>query len=202
MTIFTGDLDIIDQKYDILYPDPAWSYTDKAKAGNRGAGCKYHVMTLEELKQLPVQNIAKDDSIMFMWVTFPKLVDGTCMDVMKTWGFTPKTCAFNWVKYSKNLKPFMGMGRWTRANTEIVILGTRGKPKRINAGVRQLLETMDEEDYQPEVIQTIRGVHSRKPKEVRDRIVDLVGNIPKIELFAREPAECWDSWGDQLEVKI
>ena len=93
--------------YDIIYCDPAWSYADKAKAGNRGAGCKYNVMTLEELKSLPVLNISKPDSIMFMWVTMPKFLDGTCMTVMKEWGFIPKTCAFTWVKYYKNLKPFM-----------------------------------------------------------------------------------------------
>ena len=94
------------KKYDIIYCDPPWSYDDKALAGKRGAECKYKVMTLEELKNLPVKDIAKEDSIMFMWVTFPKLIDGTCMEVMKAWGFTPKTCAFNWVKYHKNLKAF------------------------------------------------------------------------------------------------
>lgn len=187
-----------DKKYDIIYCDPAWSYTDKAKAGNRGAGCKYKVMTLDELKKLPVVNVAKPDSIMFMWITYPKLVDGTCMDTMKAWGFTPKTCAFTWVKYYRNLKPFMGMGRWTRANSELVVLGTRGKPSRLSAGVRQLVETMGEEDYQPDIIQTIPEKHSKKPNIVRERIVELCGDLPRIELFARQPAEGWDSWGNEL----
>jgi len=186
-----------DKKYDIIYCDPAWSYTDKAKAGNRGAGCKYKVMTLDELKKLPVNNIAKQDSIMFMWVTYPKLIDGTCMDTMKAWGFIPKTCAFTWVKYYKNLKPFMGMGRWTRANSELVILGTKGKPTRLSAGVRQLVETMGE-DYQPEIVQSIPEKHSKKPEIVRDRIIELCGDLPRIELFARQSAEGWDSWGNEL----
>lgn len=181
------------KKYDIIYTDPAWSYTDKAKAGNRGAGCKYDVMTLEELKELNVNSISSDNSIMFMWVTMPKMLDGTCMEVMKSWGFIPKTCAFTWVKYYKNLKPFMGMGRWTRANVELCILGTKGKPQRINAGVRQLVETFD-----GELIQSIPERHSKKPDIVRERIVELVGDLPRIEMFARERYNGWDSWGNQL----
>ncbi len=182
------------KKYDIIYCDPPWSYDDKALAGKRGAGCKYNVMTLEELKNLPVNNISKEDSIMFMWVTFPKLIDGTCMEVMKAWGFTPKTCAFNWVKYHKNLKAFMGMGRWTRANSEICILGTKGKPKRVSAGVRQLIETFEK----PEIIQSIPERHSKKPDIVRDRIIELCGNVSRIELFAREKKDQWDSWGEEI----
>lgn len=181
------------KKYDIIYCDPAWSYTDKAKAGNRGAGCKYHVMTLDELKLLPLNNISKDDSIMFMWVTMPKLLDGTCMDVMKAWGYIPKTCAFTWVKYYNNLKPFMGMGRWTRANAELCILGTKGKPQRMSAGVRQLVDD-------PELIQSIPERHSKKPNVVRERIVELCGDISRIELFARERHLGWDSWGNELDT--
>jgi N6-adenosine-specific RNA methylase IME4 len=188
------NVDFPTKKYDIIYCDPAWTYADKALAGKRGAECKYNVMTLQELKDLRVESIANDNSIMFMWVTFPKLIDGTCMEVMKAWGFTPKTCAFNWVKYYNNRNPFMGMGRWTRANSEICILGTKGKPQRMSAGVRQLVETI----YEPELIQSVPERHSKKPNVVRDRIVELCGDIPRIELFAREFAEGWDSWGDEL----
>ncbi len=187
-------MDFPTKKYDIIYCDPAWTYADKALAGKRGAECKYNVMSLQELKDLKVESIASENSIMFMWVTFPKLIDGTCMEVMKAWGFTPKTCAFNWVKYYNNLNPFMGMGRWTRANSEICILGTKGKPQRVSAGVRQLVETI----YEPELIQSVPERHSKKPDVVRDRIVELCGDIPRIELFAREFAEGWDSWGDEL----
>jgi len=181
------------KKYNIIYCDPAWSYNDKALAGNRGAGCKYNVMTLEELKQLPVQSISESDSIMFMWVTMPKLLDGTCMEVMKSWDFIPKTCAFTWIKYYKNLKPFMGMGRWTRANAELCILGTKGKPQRISASIRQLIET-----YNGDIIQSIPERHSKKPNVARDRIVELCGDLPRIELFARETADGWDSWGNEI----
>ena len=88
----------------------------------------------------------------------------------------------------------MGMGRWTRANSEICILGTKGKPQRMSAGVRQLVETI----YEPELIQSVPERHSKKPNVVRDRIVELCGDIPRVELFAREFAEGWDSWGDEL----
>lgn len=130
---------------------------------------------------------------MFMWVTMPKLLDGTCMDVMKAWGYIPKTCAFTWVKYYNNLKPFMGMGRWTRANAELCILGTKGKPQRMSAGVRQLVDD-------PELIQSVPERHSKKPNVVRERIVELCGDISRIELFAREQHEGWDSWGNELDT--
>ncbi len=187
-------MNLPNRRFDIIYCDPPWSYKDKAKAGNRGAGCKYKVMTLEELMSLNMIGIAKPDSIMFMWVTMPKLLDGTCMKVMDWWGFTPKTTAFTWVKYYNNTKPFMGMGRWTRANAELCILGTRGKPQRINAGIRQLVETFDDDI----IIQTVPEGHSKKPNIVRDRIVELCGDLPRIELFAREKHIGWEAWGNEV----
>lgn len=188
-----------DKQYSIIYEDPAWTYTDKALAGNRGAGCKYNLMTKEELMKLPVDTIAKPDSMLFMWVTFPKLLDGTALDVMKAHGFTPKTCAFNWVKYNKKAyTPFMGMGSWTRANTEICLLGVKGKPQRISASVRQLLQTIE----YPEVIDSKLEGHSKKPDIVRDRIVELCGDLPRIELFARQTTLGWDTWGDEIEILI
>lgn len=185
------------KKYAIIYSDPAWFYKDKALAGNRGAGCKYNVMSLEELKQLSVASIAEDDSIMFMWCTFPKLVDGTYMEVMRTWGFTPKTAAFVWTKHYKNGKSFMGMGSWTRANAEVYVLGIRGKPQRINAGIRQIIEEFDHMDFS-EVIQSVPEKHSKKPNEVRERIVQLCGDVSRIELFARQRVAGWDSWGNEV----
>lgn len=185
------------KKYKIIYTDPPWTYKDKALAGNRGAGCKYNLMTTDELISLPVDRISDEDCILFMWCTWPKLLDGTCMKVMLSHGFTPKTCAFNWVKYNKkSYTPFMGMGRWTRANTEICILGTKGSPKRISAGVRQLIESIEDDNYRPEIIQSKIERHSKKPDIVRDRIVELCGDVPRIELFARGKYQGWDVYGD------
>ena len=171
------------KKYNIIYSDPPWSYNDKALAGNRGAVCKYPVMDIKAICDLPVKNIAADDCVLFMWVTFPKLNE--CFEVIKSWGFDYKTVAFTWVKKTGRGTWFMGMGRWSRANAEICLLATRGKPKRASAGVRQVIESIPER-------------HSKKPDETRDRIVQLCGNLPRIELFARETASGWDSWGNEI----
>ena len=176
-------MELPDRLFNIILADPAWSYNDKALAGNRGACCKYDVMSIEDIKNLGVSKIAADDCILFLWVTYPKLNE--VFDVIKAWGFQYKTVAFTWVKKYKNGGNFMGMGRWTRANAEICLLATKGKPKRISASVRQIIESVPER-------------HSKKPDIVRDKIVQLCGDIPRIELFARERVEGWDSWG--LEI--
>ena len=175
------------KRYSIILIDPAWTYKDKALAGNRGAGCKYNLMTTEDIKQLPINSIADDDCVLFCWVTFPKLNE--VFDVIKAWGFEYKTVAFTWVKKYKNGDNFMGMGRWTRANAELCLLCTKGKPKRISASVRQVIETVPER-------------HSKKPDIVREKIVELCGDLPRIELFARERVENWDCWGDDQNLNI
>ena len=177
----------IDKLYNIILVDPAWTYKDKALAGNRGAGCKYNLMTTEDIKQLPINSIADDDCVLFCWVTYPKLNE--VFDVIKAWGFEYKTVAFTWVKKYKNGDNFMGMGRWTRANAEICLLCTKGKPKRVSASVRQVIETIPER-------------HSKKPDIVREKIVELCGDLPRIELFARERVENWDCWGDDQNLNI
>lgn len=168
--------------YEIIYADPAWTYNDKALAGNRGAGCKYDLMTDQALGQMPVPVLAAEDCACFMWVTMPKLREGLAL--MHWWGFTYKTVAFTWIKRNpKAGSLFWGMGRWTRANAELVLLGTKGKPQRMNAGVHSVIESPI-------------GPHSRKPHEARDRIVSLMGDRPKIELFARGDTPGWDAWGN------
>lgn len=98
-----------DKKYGVIYADPAWTYRDKALAGNRGAGCKYPVMSLEDICRLPVKDLAADDCVLFLWVTMPKLNEA--FDVMKAWGFEYKTCAFTWVKQNrKSDRLFLGYG--------------------------------------------------------------------------------------------
>lgn len=176
------------RKYSIIYADPPWSYNDKALAGNRGAICKYPVMSIEDLKKLPVGGVADNDCTLFMWVTMPKLNE--CFDVITAWGFEYKTVAFVWVKRNKNVGGFfMGMGRWTRANAELCLIATKGKPKRLDAGVRSIIDTAREK-------------HSKKPDIVRDRIVQLMGNMPRIELFARQKVEGWDCWGNEVKNDI
>lgn len=173
-----------DKKYNIIYADPPWSYKDKALAGNRGACCKYDVMNIDDIKNLPIKNIMNDDCILFMWVTMPKLNE--CFDVIKAWGFEYKTVGFVWIKKNKKSDSlFWGMGRWTRANAEVCLIATKGKPKRESAKVHSVIMSKIRE-------------HSRKPDETRDRIIELCGDLPRIELFARQEVEGWDCWGNEV----
>ena len=183
MIAYINVMELPDSLFNIILADPAWSYNDKALAGNRGACCKYDVMSIEDIKNLEVGKIAADDCVLFLWCTYPKLNE--VFDVIKAWGFVYKTVAFTWVKKYRNGGNFMGMGRWTRANAEVCLLATKGKPKRISASVRQIIESVPER-------------HSKKPNIVRDKIVELCGDLPRIELFARERAEGWSAWG--LEI--
>jgi len=172
-------------QYSIIYADPPWSYKDKALAGNRGACCKYAVQDKDWIDNLPVRSLAADDCVLFLWVTMPKLNE--CWELIAKWGFTYKTVAFTWVKRNKKASSwFWGMGRWTRANAELCLIATRGKPKRLDAGVHSVIDT------------AIEG-HSKKPDIVRDRIVQLLGDLPRVELFARNKTEGWDVWGNEVD---
>lgn len=184
------------KKYKIIYADPPWSYRDKALAGNRGAGCKYQTQDANWLKALPVKSITDDDCVLFLWVTMPKLNEA--FELINSWGFEYKTCAFTWVKENKRTSSwFWGMGNWTRANAEICLLATKGKPKRISAGVLSVIDAEESEA----LISKIEG-HSKKPDIVRDRILELCGDLPRIELFARQNPKGWDVWGNEVESDI
>jgi len=151
---------------------------------NSSAIDHYPTMTLKDICELPVKDIADKNCILFMWVTLPKLNE--FMKVLNGWGFEYKTTAFVWVKKNKKSDSFfMGLGRWTRANPEICILATKGKISRLRSNIRQLQ------------IHPIER-HSKKPDVFKKLITDLVGDLPRIELFARETAEGWDSWGNEV----
>lgn len=112
------------------------------------------------------------------------------LDVVRAWGFTLKTMqGFTWHKTTKHGKDHFGMGNWTRANAECCLFATRGKPKRVCAGVRSLITAPI-------------GRHSEKPVEVRDRLVTLLGDVPRVELFARTTAPGWDVWGNEVESTV
>lgn len=178
----------IDKKYNIIYLDPPWIYDDECHAGERGAIYKYPLMTMDELKALPVGSIAADDCVLFMWVTMPKLGEIFECGLIKHWGFEYKTNAFTWVKKNEKGRGwFWGMGSWTRSNVELCLLATRGNPKRINTNVHSVITTPIEE-------------HSKKPDVIRERIIQLCGDLPRIELFARQAAPGWTSWGNEVGV--
>ena len=174
-------------KFKCLYIDPPWAYKVYSKKGQgRSAENHYRTMSKENIYSLPVADIADDDCILFLWVTFPCLLEG--LETIKRWGFEYKTLGFCWVKRCKKQtdKWFWGLGFWTRANPEICIIATKGHPKRISKGVHTVVDTPIE-------------AHSKKPDEVRKRIVRLVGDSPRAELFAREESPGWYCLGNEID---
>jgi len=173
------------KKYNIIYADPPWSfkhYSDKGKG--RAPDNYYKCQNLQDIKDLPISNLAADDCILFMWVTYPFLQKS--FEVLKAWGFEYKTIGFTWVKKNKKADSwFWGMGYWTRSNAEVCIIATRGKITRQSSSVHQIVDTSIEE-------------HSKKPDCVRERIIELVGDIPRVELFARQKTKGWDVWGNEV----
>lgn len=188
---------ITQKHYQLIYADPPWKFlvhSDKGK--DRSAENHYDVMTLDDIKNLPVSCISADDSVLLMWVTDPFLKKG--LEVMEAWGFEYRTKMFHWAKQCpKSDKWWMGNGYYTRANGEDCLLGVKyrttrsgllrpGKGlKRFDKSVRRL------------IVSHVRE-HSRKPDEAYERIERLFGGVSKIELFARRCREGWDSWGNEV----
>lgn len=172
-------------KYKIIYADCPWIYKDNKGNDSKMGGITYKQLLLQELKALPVQNIADENCALFMWATMPLLQEA--LEVISSWGFIYTTCAFSWVKTnSKNGGIYSGLGHWVNGNIELCLFAKKGKPVRIKKNIKQI------------VFSPLRE-HSRKPDEVRDRIVSLLGDIPRIELFARYRAEGWDATGLELD---
>lgn len=176
-----------DKKYNVIYADPPWSYKDKRNTHPRlcgGALSHYETMNIEDIKNLPIPDITDENAILFLWVTFPNLQEG--LDVIKAWGFKYKTLGFSWVKTNRNNgKPFFGIGYYTKSNCECCLIGIKGKPPKASNSVSSVVISPREE-------------HSKKPDEVRDRIVEFTGDVPRIELFARQYADGWDCWGNEV----
>lgn len=174
------------QKFNIIYADPPWQYRVNSKNGFKGCADKhYQTMNIEEIRSLPVKEITADDCILFLWVTFPFLIEG--LSVLESWGFKYKTCGFNWVKRNKKSDGwFLGLGFWTRSNSEICLIATKGHPQRVSKSVSQICDAR-------------RMEHSKKPDEIRNRIVELCGDLPRIELFARKEYDGWVCLGNEID---
>lgn len=179
------------KKYNIIYADPPWFYNDRRNKHTRfcgGAEAHYKTMKVEDIKNLAVKDLAADNCMLFLWVTFPNLQEG--LDVIKAWGFKYKTLGFSWIKTNKkNGKPFFGIGYYTKSNCEVCLIGVKGKPIKNSDSVSSVIISHREE-------------HSKKPEEARKRIVQLCGDLPRIELFARQRVDGWDSWGNEVECDI
>ena len=174
------------KKYKIIYADPPWSFRTWSKKGveKKSAQSHYPCMKKEDIQSIPIKHISDENCILFLWVTFPCLKEG--LELIEQWGFRYKTCGFTWVKRNRKQNTwFWGLGYWTRSNAELCLIATKGNPKRVSRSVHQIVDSAVRE-------------HSRKPDEVRDRIVELCGNVSRIELFARQKIEGWDCWGDEV----
>lgn len=170
------------ERFGAILADPPWKFqTWSGKGEGRSASQHYDVMTVAQIARLPVASLAAEDCVLFLWGTWPMLPQ--VLQVMQAWGFTYKTCAFDWMKLSGSNIPSIGNGYWTRSNTEFCLLGTRGKPKRKHADV-------------PMALLERRQEHSRKPWIVHHRIEALVDG-PYLELFARQRRAGWEQWGNE-----
>ena len=174
-------------RYNIIYADPPWTFkTYSNKGKEKSPENHYKCMTIEDIYNLPINEIADKDCILFLWVTFPLLQEG--LETIKKWGFKYKSLGFNWIKRNKKSTStlFWGLGYWTRQNSEVCLIATKGKPKRVSKAVHSVVDAPIQE-------------HSKKPSIVRDRIVQLCGDLPRIELFARETTEGWDCLGNAID---
>ena len=187
------------KKYQIIYADPPWQYNDKS-LHRGGAERHYNTMKIDDIINLNIKEITDTNCCLFLWATFPLIKHS--FNVITAWGFEYKTCAFVWIKTNKrtninqtiflpehHFDSFWGMGHWTRSNAEICLLAIKGKPKRKSANVHQLI-------YEP------ISNHSKKPTSVYNKIINLCGDLNKIELFARKQRSGWDSWGNEINNNI
>jgi len=171
------------KKYKIIYADPPWSFNDKLNEGRR---LKYDVLPTNEICELPVNELADEDCILFIWASFAMLED--VLRVIKAWGFQYKTLGFIWIKQYDNGKFCKGMGVWTRSNSEPCFIAVKGKPERYDKGISQIIQAKQRE-------------HSRKPDVIRHKIIELCGDLPRIELFARTKVHGWDVWGNDPKLE-
>ncbi len=177
---------LIPRKFNILYADPPWKYERNKVQG--AAENHYPTMSIEQFCALDVEKITDENCALFLWSTFPFLPEA--LRLIKAWGFTYKTTAFVWLKQNrKNRDWFFGLGFWTRGNAEICLLATKGKPKRKSAKVSQLIIAPIDK-------------HSKKPDIVREKIVELMGDLPRIELFARQTTPGWEVFGNEVKSSV
>ena len=167
----------------LIAGDPAWPFEHYSERAANAVFEHYETMSLEEIKALPVRQLAADDCALFLWCTWPNMPIWN--EVIEAWGFRYSAIGFDWIKLNPNGKGLhWGFGYGTRANSEPCLLAKIGSPLRLDEGVHS-------------VIMAPVGKHSEKPDEAYARMERLFGG-PRLELFARKPREGWHTWGDEL----
>jgi N6-adenosine-specific RNA methylase IME4 len=198
-TRHTAPIPFPDKKYQIIYADPPWAFSSGIRSSKKindkylyytpdttvGGGKYKSVMRDTDILSLPVSSISDDSCVLFLWTTDAHLP--LALQVMDAWGMPYKTVGFVWNKKERSGKQVCYYGKWTMKGTELCLIGAKGKANSLiqSHKVRGLVEAC-------------RGKHSEKPDEVRSRIVTLMGDIPRIELFARQHTEGWDVWGNEV----
>lgn len=184
------------KRFEIIYADPPWSYYNDMTVlpdVTTVSGVRrppYPVMSSEDIKKLPVNDITHDNAVLLIWTTDYHLEK--CLGIINAWGFTYKTIGFVWQKLNKSGSPVCFTGAYTlKSGCELCLLATKGNTKGwvVDKKIRAL-------------IQSQRQHHSKKPDEVRDKIVKLFGDRPRVELFARDVYEGWDRFGNQVESTV
>lgn len=173
--------------FEIVYADPCWPFANTANSEKQwgGAAKHYKTMTVEEICALPVPDIAAKNSLLAMW--WVAAMPREALQVIDAWGFQLVTSTgFVWHKLTKNGLDNFGMGTLTRGGAaEMCLFAVKGKPKRISRSVRQMIHAPVRE-------------HSRKPDEARERLLQLMGHVPRVELFARQFHYGWKNWGNEI----
>lgn len=183
--------DLVGQNYRLIYADPPWKYYGDPNK-DQAAGKHYDCMTTDELAQIPVREIAHQKSVLYMWSTGPMLKQS--IDLIEKWGFHYRTVAHVWVKTSKSGNIIHGQGvrpSFVKQNAEYILVGSTDPKGRT-------LPLMSESIGQVVLCQRPENMHSRKPDNIRDLIVQTYGNVKRVELFCRFPSDGWDSWGNQV----
>lgn len=175
---------MIPLSYDFIMADPPWSYENWSEKGeHKNASAKYDCMSLEDIKALPVGQLARADAVLWLWATNPLLREA--FDVMDAWGFTFKT-AGHWVKRTKGGKLAFGTGYILRCASEPFLIGTVGNPKTAR-NVRSVIEGLVRE-------------HSRKPDEAYTEAEKLLPSaLRRADLFSRQVRPGWDAWGNETD---
>lgn len=181
------------EKYKLIYADPAWKFNNKKTGGSMksSAESNYTVTTIEDMKAMPVFDLADQSCLLAMW--WVGAMPQEAIDLVHAWGFRIVNMnGIVWNKLTKTNKPFFGMGFYTRAGSESIVLAVKGKFKPESRSVRAVFNAEAQIQFEAKVM-----AHSKKPVEVRAMLEELTGDAKKIELFARSHAEGWDCWGDE-----
>lgn len=179
------------KKYRIILADPPWNYGNTKNLNGQFYGIAerhYKTLPIKDIINLPVSKIADENCYLFLWITSPFMK--YAFRIIEEWGFKYSTVGFVWIKMTNDMKKIRGdgLGKYTISNAEYCLIGRKGKYWRNEKNVKQIIFAPKQE-------------HSRKPSEIRDRIVQLCGDLPRIELFAREHYNGWDAVGYDINGK-